>query len=150
VSRCSKHRNPIPGGTVTIKAPPGLDAGGRKLWRDIVGEHSELDPAQLVQLHEACRAKDRCDKLDGLLRGEDSSWLRIAEIGEGGEVKVMVDAALAKANETANLMKQLLAALRLPDRQSGKRPQVRGGSRGAYAPSGKVSSLEAARLRAGG
>ena len=47
----------------TPTAPAGLAAGGRKLWRSIVTEH-DLAPAQLVQLTEACRAKDRLDQLD--------------------------------------------------------------------------------------
>ena len=55
------------------------------------------------------------------------------------------------ANATANTMKQLIAALRLPD-AAGVRPQYRG-PRGAQAPSvpggkeGTVSSIERARAR---
>ena len=98
----------------TTKAPTGLGSGGRSLWKSITDDH-DLDGPQLVQLEEACRAKDRCDVLDGLLH-------------EG------LDSALLKdANATANLMKQLLAALRLPDEQTGKRPQYRG-PRGAQKP----------------
>jgi hypothetical protein len=108
--------------------PDSLLAGGRALWESIDSEH-DLDRAQLVQLEEACRAKDRCDLLDSMLReGHDSALLK-------------------DANATANLMKQLLAALRLPDAQTGKRPQYRG-PRGAVAPQvpgGKVSSLDRAR-----
>ena len=44
------------------KQPVGLAAGGRALWRDITANHPDLDPQQLVQLTEACRAKDRLDK----------------------------------------------------------------------------------------
>jgi hypothetical protein len=82
----------------------------------------------LVQLEEACRAKDRLDLLHSLL-------------AEG------MDSALLKdANATANLMKQLIAALRLPDPVSGKVPQYRG-PRGAQKPSvpSGVSSLDRAR-----
>jgi hypothetical protein len=109
------------------RTPPGLDVGGRKLWADVAT--TDLDAVQKVQLLEACRAKDRLDKLDEILRGD-----------------VETRAALTQANATANLMKQLLAALRLPD-EAGKRPQYRG-PRGAQAPSmpgGKVSSLDRAR-----
>jgi hypothetical protein len=133
--------------------PAGLGNGGRKLWRDVLGLHPELDATQLVQLHEACRAKDRCDQLDRLLRGDADMWLAVAGDGEDRPAKIVVDQALSKANETANLMKQLLAAMRLPDQVSGKRPQQRGGSRGTYTASGKagkVSSLEQARRRATG
>jgi hypothetical protein len=113
-----------------MTAPEGLQSGGLALWTSISAEH-ELDAAQLVQLAEACRAKDRCDLLDSLLaEGHDSALLK-------------------DANTTANLMKQLLAALRLPD-EYGKKPQYRG-ARGAQKPSiaggANVSSMERARAR---
>ncbi|MCD4535653.1 hypothetical protein LRP67_16290 [Nocardioides sp. cx-169] len=109
-------------------APESLASGGRSLW-DAISDAHELDATQLVQLEEACRAKDRCDFLDGRLREEMDSTV------------------LKDANATANLLKQLLAALRLPDAQTGKRPQFRG-PRGAVkpqVPGGKVSSLDRAR-----
>ena len=112
-----------------IDTPSGLGPGGRSLWSAITDEH-ELDAPRLVQLEEACRAKDRCDRLADLLNDEHDSKLQ------------------ADANTTANLMKQLIAALRLPDPESGKRPQYRG-PRGAVKPQqptgGKVSSLDRAR-----
>lgn len=133
---------------MTISKPRNLGLGGARLW-DQVTESHELDPVQAVQLEEACRAKDRLDTLDALLRGDVDVWLSIGE-SRDGDVKVIVDSALDKANTTANLMKQLLAALRLPDEATGRRPQKRGGARGAYKSTGaKVSSLQAARSRAG-
>lgn len=125
----------------TLRTPTGLSSGGKKLWSEITAVH-ELDPTQVVQLTEACRAKDRLDQLDALLRGEVSEWSRIAL--PQGEYSLKIDDVLHKANTTANIMKQLLAALRLPDEQSGKRPQVRS-ARGAYSKPGKVSSLDRAR-----
>lgn len=113
-----------------MKMPSGLSVGGRALWRAITADH-ELDSAQFVQLVEACRAKDRLDELDAILRDD------LAARG-----------MLTAANNTANLLKQLMAALRLPD-EAGRRPQRRG-ARGAYEPSkpGAVSSLDRARDRA--
>lgn len=131
------------------KAPTGLDVGGRALWKSITDDH-ELDAAQLVQLTEACRAKDRLDKLDDLLRGDVDTWatLHLDPNSDGQVYELRITAALQRANDTANLLKQLLAALRLPD-AAGKRPQRRG-ARGAQAPSvpgGKVSSIDRARSR---
>lgn len=127
-------------------APASLSAGGRSLWRAIVAEH-DLDAVQLAQLTEACRAKDRLDRLDALLCGDVETWAEVYVNSDGEPVSLRVDAALSKANDTANLMKQLLAALRLPDAE-GKRPQFRG-TRGAQKPSvpggSKVSSLDRAR-----
>lgn len=128
---------------------PALGPGGSLLWDEITEAH-ELDPSQFVQLTEACRAKDRLDKLDQVLRGDVDTWVEL-ELGQSGEnLVVVVNSALDKANSTANLLKQLLASLRLPD-ATGKRPQQRGGARGAYdtSNSGKVSSLDRARARRG-
>lgn len=116
-----------------MSTPDGLGPGGRKLWKSITDDY-EIDGVQQIQLEEACRAKDRCDRLSLLLADQHDSKLQ------------------ADANTTANLLKQLLAALRLPDPQSGKRPQYRG-ARGAQKPSvagGKVSSLDRARARKSG
>ena len=135
------------------KAPVGLDAGGRSLWESITDDH-DLDAAQTVTLLEACRAKDRLDKLDEVLRGDSDTWMRLApdpRSEDGTIFEVRITQALAQANSTATIMKQLIAALRLPDATTGKRPQQRGGARGAYSPSGakstKVSSIDRARAR---
>lgn len=131
--------------------PSGLRVGGRALWRGITGDHGDLDSQQVVQLTEACRAKDRLDQLDMVLRGDVNTWAEVVTDGDGSPVSLRIDGALGKANETANLLKQLLAAMRLPD-SAGKRPQRRGarGAYGAQTPGGKpekVSSLDRARER---
>lgn len=131
---------------MAVRSPVGLGAGGRSLWKSITDEH-DLEAPQLVQLEEACRAKDRLDKLDQLLRGDVDTWAEVVEDREGTPVSLRIDSALQRANDTANLMKQLLAALRLPDPQTGKKPQHRG-ARGAQRPTvagGRVSSLDRAR-----
>jgi hypothetical protein len=130
--------------------PDGLEAGGSALWDSIVADH-DLDPMQTVQLTEACRAKDRLDKLDELLRGDVEVWARVTHNTRTEDYELKIDAALSQANSTANLLKQLLAALRLAD-ATGKRPQVRS-ARGAYSPTAKgsaVSSLDRARARKSG
>lgn len=129
------------------RMPPGLSAGGRALWKEVVDAH-DLDALQVVTLTEACRAKDRLDKLDGILRGDGDTWAELVHDLRTEDYELKIDAALSSANATANLMKQLLAALRLPDAAAGQRPQQRGGARGAYRVTpkpGKVSSLDRAR-----
>lgn len=132
----------------TLREPEGLAFGGRTLWTAITEDH-ELSAPQLAQLEEACRAKDRLDKLDTLLRGDVDTWAHLTHNLRTQDYELRIDEALKQANATANLMKQLLAALRLPDEATGKRPQYRG-PRGAQAPSvpggkGTVSSLDRAR-----
>lgn len=126
-------------------APRGLSKGGRALWRAVAAEH-ELDITQRVQLEEACRAKDRLDKLDLLLSGDVETWATITHRTQTDDYELKIDDALGKANATANLMKQLLAAMRLPDAATGKKPQYRG-PRGAQKPTvpAGVSSLDRAR-----
>lgn len=132
--------------------PDGLRDGGRALWVSVCADH-DLDEVQAVQLLEACRAKDRLDQLDLVLRGDVDVWARLTHRTRTEDYELHIDDALAKANSTANQMKQLLASLRLPD-DSGKRPQQRGGARGSYAASaaksGKVSSLDRARAAKSG
>lgn len=119
------------------RVPAGLGVGGRSLWNAIADDH-ELNATQVVQLEEACRIKDRCDALDRAVR----------ELEDSGDLKDYMT-AVASANAAANQMKQLIAALRLPDEVTGKKPQYRG-PRGAQKPStpggrSKVSSLDRAR-----
>ena len=136
-----------------VAVPAGLGDGGAALWSAVTVVHS-LDAVQLVQLLEACRAKDRLDRLDELLRGDVDVWARLTHRTNTDDYELKIDDALGKANSTANLLKQLLASLRLPDEASGKRPQQRGGARGSYRPgaagAGSVTSLERARQRANG
>lgn len=116
----------------------GFGAGGQRLWDAITADHADLGESQLVQLEEAARIKDRCDALDRAAR----------ELEATGDLKDYIT-AVAAANAAANQMKQLIAALRLPDPVTGKKPQYRG-PRGAVAPQqpgGKVSSIERARQR---
>jgi hypothetical protein len=131
-----------------LSAPDGLGVGGSTLWHSVVSQHT-LDALQQVTLTEACRAKDRLDKLDLLLRADVETWATLTHNLRTEDYELKIDAALSAANSTANLLKQLLAALRLPDDVSGKRPQQRGGARGSYTPSGakagSVSSLDRAR-----
>jgi hypothetical protein len=139
------------------KAPAGLDARGRRLWRDVLSGYPELaeKPAELVLLEEACRGADRLERLDEILRGDAEVWTRIRLPRDGDEdhpLTLIIDGALSEARQQQNQLKQLVAALRLPDEQTGKRPQQRGGGRGAYRPgatSGTVSSLDRARARGG-
>lgn len=136
----------------TPRHPAGLAPGGQRLWQAVAKGH-DLDAAQLVQLEEACRAKDRLDKLNLLLTGEAETWAYIVHRARTDDYELKIDDALKQANATANLLKQLLAALRLPDRQTGKRPQSRP-PRGAQVPSvpggSKVSSLDRARAAKSG
>jgi len=109
---------------MSAEAPPTFDDGGTALW-DGVTASVVLDAGEQAILVEACRAKDRCDRL-----AAGGPW-RAASRGvpslDVGEV-----ARFRLARATALSMMQLLAALRLPDergRRPGRRPP-----RGVYRP----------------
>ena len=139
---------------MNMRKPNGLGPGGSKLWRDITSAYPDLDAVQLVQLTEACRQKDRLDEMDDVIRGKGVLNLlrcRLHELdamAENPEATVIVkfDGIIEKANSTANQMKQLLAAMRLPDAETNARPQQRGGARGSYAP--KTEGTSAAKRAA--
>jgi hypothetical protein len=125
------ERTPMP----PRKRTPALALGGSALWASITKDHT-LDAVQEVTLLEACRAKDRLDEMDELLRAGVDRWVSLVHDDRTQDYELKVNVALANANATATLLKQLLAALRLPDKSTGKRPQRRGGARGVYARRG--------------
>lgn len=125
------------------------------MWKDL-HELAEMNGAEEAVAEEACRIKDRLDQLDVILTDPEASWLRFRMNDEATEVTVSIDSVLSESRQQANVFKQLIAALRLPDDKSGERPQHRGGGRGAYKSAGnagagaKVTSIERARrARAG-
>ncbi|PWR08586.1 hypothetical protein DKT68_15330 [Micromonospora acroterricola] len=112
-----------------------------------MNELAQFNPAERVILEEACRIADRLDTLDQVLSGDASGWMRLKQSQDGSEVTVTLDNALSEARQQANVLKQLVASLRIPDEVSGKRPQQRGGSRGAYRPSAAKSAGTVTSLR---
>lgn len=92
-----------------MEAPESLAAGGRVLWSARCWPGMPDDAA--VMLLEACRAKDRLDKLDELLRGEIDCWARLTHRTLTEDYELRIDAALAAANATAGVMSRLLSAL---------------------------------------
>ena len=133
------------------RTPAGLQVKGARLWREMHAL-TTYNPAEMVMLEEACRIADRLDRLHAALEGGD--YLRLQEATDGsGDIVLRPDSALNEARQQANQLKQLVAALRLPDEKTGERPQHRGGARGAYSTTGakaKVSSLERFRAASAG
>jgi hypothetical protein len=83
----------------------------------------------------ACRTADRVEHLEGLAATTDP----VVE----GRAGPMIHPLLAEVRQQAALLARLVAALRLPDEATGKKPQRRQ-LRGVQKPSA-VSSLERAR-----
>lgn len=70
------------------------------------------DPAAVTALIvEAGRMKDRLDKLDRVLAGEDDFWLDVIEEQSGDRLIVVVDRALAESRQLATVFRQTLAEI---------------------------------------
>lgn len=138
-----------------LPEPPEMPAGllkrGRGLWEDkahAIAGH----PSALVILAEACRAADRCERLDAQLRGRDKDWLRMNKIEpivrelveEDGvtvidvSVTVVMNAPLREARQQQGILKQLLIQLDAFERAVGAAPAA---DAPATRSDGKVTSI---------
>lgn len=119
-----------------------LGARGRRLWGSLLAQdvslEDEANPMREVALS-ACRTADRVNTLEDLAARTDA----VVEGRQGP----MIHPLLAEVRQQSALLARLVAALRLPDDATGKRPQKRQ-LRGVQKPS-KVSSLERARQARG-
>ena len=121
--------------------PPGLQERGQRMWRSLLAQDASLEvennPARDVA-YEACRVADLLERFAVECEGAP-----LTIEGRSGPINNPI---LAERRQQQQNLKQLVAALRLPDEATGKKPQRRG-PRGAQRPSGKsaVSSLERAR-----
>lgn len=121
--------------------PAGLLKRGRGLWDDKVAAVTG-NPVALMVLAEACRAADRCERLDAQLRGRDKDWLRMSKIEpiihehveEEGvtvidvSVTVVMNAPLREARQQQGILKQLLVQLDAFERAAGGSPESSGKS----------------------
>lgn len=120
-----------------------LGTRGRRLWDSLLAQDASLEdeqnPMREVALS-ACRTADRVDHLEGLAVETDP----VVE-GRGGP---MIHPLLAEVRQQSQLLARLVAALRLPDDATGKKPQRRQ-LRGVQQPKA-VSSLDRARAAKAG
>jgi hypothetical protein len=109
------------------KPPPkDLNASGKSWWRNIIGEYA-LDPAEIVLLHQLCRAVDILDRLNA-----DLADMGVTVSGSTGQPKP--NGLLIEIRETVKLVDQLQMALALPmaGETAGRRrkPQAKADARG--------------------
>ena len=101
-----------------------MGANGKALWHAVT-EHLDLDQHEIALLGEACRVRDRLDRLDAAIR-KDGELLPDRR----------PHPALAESRQQAITLTRLIASLRLPeDLETGQRPQRRGAARGIYTQS---------------
>jgi hypothetical protein len=120
---------------------PDLAQRGHRLWVELTAEGPKPRPAERALIEEICRSADRLDTLDGMLRGDEDSWvhLRPGSEDDGGQVQLVINNLLAEARQQQVAFKQLLGELRqaraaaasAPSRPNDRR---KGGGSGAVGP----------------
>lgn len=112
------------------RAPAGAGPSGRRLWADVLGKY-ELEEHETAILTEMCRTVDTLDRLAAVVK-RDGLMVPVLPSGE------KVHPALVEARQLRLALARLSASLRLPAGEEGdqpahlRRPQRRGGARGAY------------------
>lgn len=94
--------------------PANLGPGGKAMWQDLT-KGREYDAAWAALIEEACRMKDRLDKMHRLISGDISSWARIEQPdnAEGRYLLLIFDDAVAEARQQANALRQIITSLKL-------------------------------------
>ena len=105
------------------KAPAGLGASGRRLWRSVVTDF-DLDEHELVLMRQACRTADLCDRLEKQLDRDEL----MASTSQG----LRVHPAASELRQQRIALARLLVALRVPADEADTRSGQRRGIRGFY------------------
>ena len=125
-----------------MTTPEGLDQRGSALWASLMEQHPSMSDADQSVALEACRTADLIDRLEAICQVSEP-------IIENERGALITHPAFVEVRQQRNILKQLVAALRLPDQATGKRPQVRS-ARGAYKAGGNVTAMDKFRQAAGG
>lgn len=131
--------------TTAPKPPALLGERGKALWASLHKQHPALTDPERELVLEACKTADHLDQIEAYLPAGDPYV-------EDSKGTMSVHPGFVEARQQANILKQLIAALRLPDEATGSRPQRRGGARGGvYQPrkAGTVTALDSARAARG-
>jgi len=115
------------------RAPAGLAATGRRLWRSVLDEY-DLDTHEELLLREACRCADRLDALAEIAGASTA----VVTNGKGDQAP---HPAIVESRQQAIVLSRLLASMRLPSGEADgalARPQRRGAARGSYGVRGVV------------
>lgn len=119
------------------RPPTGTGPSGRKLWRSVL-EVYDLEEHETALLVEMVRTVDLLDALAAVVATE-------GVMVPGPALTQRVHPAIVEARQLRLALARLSASLRLPAGEEGdqpehlRRPQRRGGARGAYGIRGLVS-----------
>lgn len=83
-----------------------FNSGGSQLFDSLFRESDSVSTQSLVV--EACRAKDRLDRLHDLIRGDVDAWTRVFRKSDSGELVLKLDTAVSEQRQLATVFRQLL------------------------------------------
>lgn len=97
------------------RTPAGLEAKGRRLWREILAERPKPGPAELAMIEECCRIADRLDRLAAAVTDGEYFLVEALRVNddEVREFRLTVNGALAEARQQANTLRLMLISLGL-------------------------------------
>ena len=86
-----------------------FERGGRDLWGHM---NDPRDPADVTALVvEACRVKDRLDRLHRMATRDDREWGRLLPTDMEGEFVLQIGGVLREQRQTETVFKQLIAEI---------------------------------------
>ena len=86
-----------------------FERGGRDLWEHM---NDPRDPADVTALVvEACRVKDRLDRLHRMSTRDDREWGRLLPTEMEGEFVLKIGDVLREQRQTETVFKQLIAEI---------------------------------------
>lgn len=86
-----------------------FEAGGRKLHDGLADPSDPVDVDALVT--EACRIKDRLDRLHRMADRDDTEWGKVLPTDNEGEFTLIMGGVLRELRQTEVVFKQVLAEI---------------------------------------
>lgn len=104
---------PEPGAPRKPAAPKGIEAAGRKLWREIIKQY-DLRPDELSVLADACREEDLIARMQAKLDDADTELIVHGSMGQPVANPMVQEIRQHRRTKLA-----ILASLKLPDAPAG-------------------------------
>lgn len=92
-----------------MSAPFELQARGREIYAAFNADSLPAGNRALVM--EAARCADLLDKLDGLIQGDQSAWLKLV-FDDMGEVTLSMDGVVGERRQQQMALRQLMSEIR--------------------------------------
>lgn len=112
------------------EAPAGTGPAGQALWDAVVASYSLVPHEMVGLLHQVVKVADRIAELEAIVDAEG------AMVDDPRRKMRVPHPALVESRQQRLGLARMMVAMRLPDLDSGHRPQRRG-MRGAYGSGGR-------------